>query len=138
VRGSRGPRQPGGGKQIAGPRHHFARHHPEALGAKRRSSKGAGSGISGPSSFEARRWRAPQDEEKQKNAPLSAPTGVQSVTVASDESGMRVDRFLEARHPGLSFSHIQRVIRKGEVRVDGKRTQPKNRLAAGQMGRIPP
>jgi 23S rRNA pseudouridine955/2504/2580 synthase len=51
---------------------------------------------------------------------------------------MRVDRFLEARFPGLSFSHIQRVIRKGEVRVDGKRTQPKNRLETGQTVRIPP
>jgi len=51
---------------------------------------------------------------------------------------MRVDRFLEARFPGLSFSHIQRVIRKGEVRVDGKRTRPKNRLEAGQSVRIPP
>ena len=51
---------------------------------------------------------------------------------------MRVDRFLEARFPGLSFSHIQRVIRKGELRVDGKRTQPKNRLVAGQSVRIPP
>jgi 23S rRNA pseudouridine955/2504/2580 synthase len=51
---------------------------------------------------------------------------------------MRVDRFLEARFPGLSFSHIQRVIRKGEVRVDGRRTQPKNRLEAAQTVRIPP
>jgi len=51
---------------------------------------------------------------------------------------MRVDRFLEAKFPGLSFSHIQRVIRKGEVRVDGKRTQPKNRLQAGQTMRVPP
>ena len=51
---------------------------------------------------------------------------------------MRVDRFLEARFPGLSFSHIQRVIRKGELRVNGKRTQPKNRLEAGQTVRIPP
>jgi 23S rRNA pseudouridine955/2504/2580 synthase len=51
---------------------------------------------------------------------------------------MRVDRFLEARFPGLSFSHIQRVIRKGEVRVDGKRTQPKNRIETGQTVRIPP
>jgi 23S rRNA pseudouridine955/2504/2580 synthase len=51
---------------------------------------------------------------------------------------MRVDRFLEARFPGLSFSHIQRVIRKGEVRVNGKRTQPKNRLEEGQSVRIPP
>ncbi len=63
---------------------------------------------------------------------------MQNLLVTADESGMRVDRFFEARFPGLSFSHIQRVIRKGEVRVNGKRTQPKNRLAAGQTGRIPP
>jgi 23S rRNA pseudouridine955/2504/2580 synthase len=66
------------------------------------------------------------------------PTAVQNVAVTADESGMRVDRFLEARFPGLSFSHIQRVIRKGELRVDGRRTQPKNRLEAGQTVRIPP
>ena len=51
---------------------------------------------------------------------------------------MRVDRFFEARFPRLSFSHIQRIIRKGEVRVNGKRTQPKARLEAGQTVRIPP
>jgi len=135
-RGGRGPRQPGGGRQIAGPRHHFAHSHAEVRA--KRASKGEGPGLAGPSSFKARRWRAPQDEGKQKSAPLPAPTGVQNVVVAPDESGMRVDRFLEARCPGLSFSHIQRVIRKGEVRVDGKRTQPNNRLVAGQMVRIPP
>jgi 23S rRNA pseudouridine955/2504/2580 synthase len=63
---------------------------------------------------------------------------VQNVAVAADESGMRVDRFLEARFSGLSFSHIQRVIRKGEVRVNGKRTRPNRRLEAGQIVRIPP
>ncbi len=51
---------------------------------------------------------------------------------------MRLDRFFEARFPGLSFSHIQRIIRKGEVRVNGKRAQPKDRLQAGQAVRIPP
>jgi len=66
------------------------------------------------------------------------PTTVQNVAVTADEAGMRVDRFFEARFPGLSFSHIQRVIRKGEVRVNGKRTQPKGRLEAGQTVRIPP
>ncbi len=66
------------------------------------------------------------------------PTGVQNVAVTPDEAGMRVDRFFEAKFPGLSFSHIQRIIRKGEVRVNGKRTQPKDRLEAGQKIRIPP
>src|SRR3569833_4252025 len=64
--------------------------------------------------------------------------GVQTVTVSADEDGMRLDRFFEARYPGLSFSHIQRIIRKGEVRVNGKRAQPKDRLQRGQAIRIPP
>jgi len=51
---------------------------------------------------------------------------------------MRVDRFLEARFAGLSFSHIQRVIRKGELRVNGRRVDGKDRLQAGQAVRIPP
>src|SRR5215475_8203176 len=66
------------------------------------------------------------------------PTKVQTVVVTSDEDNMRVDRFLEARFPGLSFSHIQRVVRKGELRVDGKRADSKDRLVAGQQIRIPP
>jgi 23S rRNA pseudouridine955/2504/2580 synthase len=64
--------------------------------------------------------------------------GVQNVTVGRDEAGMRLDRFFEARFPGLSYSHIQRIIRKGEVRLNGKRAQPKDRLEAGQAVRIPP
>src|SRR4051812_35379598 len=67
-----------------------------------------------------------------------AATGVQTVAVTVDEAGMRVDRFLEARFPGLSFSHIQRIIRKGELRVNGKRAQPKDRLQPGQAVCIPP
>ena len=66
------------------------------------------------------------------------PTSVETVAVTADESGMRLDRFFEGRFPGLSFSHIQRIIRKGEVRVNGKRADPKDRIAAGQAIRIPP
>jgi 23S rRNA pseudouridine955/2504/2580 synthase len=65
-------------------------------------------------------------------------TKVQMVAVTADEAGMRVDRFLEARFPSLSFSHIQRVIRKGELRVNGKRADAKDRLEEGQSVRIPP
>src|SRR5437660_9821805 len=68
----------------------------------------------------------------------STATGVQNLVVTADEAGMRVDRFLEARFPTLSFSHIQRIIRKGELRVDGKRARPNDRLTAGQSIRIPP
>lgn len=65
-------------------------------------------------------------------------TGVQTAKVSADEAGMRVDRFVEARFPGLAFSHIQRIIRKGELRVNGKRAQPRQRLEVGQAVRIPP
>ncbi|HEY2184749.1 MAG TPA: RluA family pseudouridine synthase [Xanthobacteraceae bacterium] len=92
--------------------------------------------------------RAVADAENDRGAPLptlrtpahgqGTPTGVQTVTVTADEGGMRVDRFLEARFPGLSFSHIQRIIRKGELRVNGRRAQPKQRLESGQAVRIPP
>jgi 23S rRNA pseudouridine955/2504/2580 synthase len=73
-----------------------------------------------------------------KPAPEAAHAAVQTVTVTADEGGMRVDRFLEARFPALSFSHIQRIIRKGELRVNGKRAGPKDRLQPGQAVRIPP
>src|SRR6476619_4850344 len=79
--------------------------------------------------------------QQQTHTPPSVeapPTGVQNVAVTADEAGMSVDRFLEARFPGLSFSHIQRVSRKGERRVSRKRAQPKRRLEAGQAVRIPP
>ncbi|MBZ6079251.1 RluA family pseudouridine synthase [Microvirga puerhi] len=65
-------------------------------------------------------------------------TGVQTLVVEPDEADMRVDRFLVARFPQLAFTHIQRIVRKGELRVDGKRAQPNDRLEAGQKVRIPP
>jgi 23S rRNA pseudouridine955/2504/2580 synthase len=65
-------------------------------------------------------------------------TGVQTLIVDQDEADMRVDRFLVARFPQLAFTHIQRIVRKGELRVDGKRAQPNDRLEAGQKVRIPP
>src|SRR5690606_25395350 len=74
-----------------------------------------------------------------REAELEAlPTKVQIVAVTPDENGMRVDRFLEARFPGLSFSHIQRIVRKGELRVDGRRADSKDRVAEGNNVRIPP
>jgi 23S rRNA pseudouridine955/2504/2580 synthase len=79
----------------------------------------------------------PEPETVVAEAP-PLPTKVQTVVVTADESNMRVDRFLEARFPGLSFSHIQRIVRKGELRVNGKRADSKDRLEEGQNVRIPP
>jgi len=99
--------------------------------------------AAGPSSSEARPRRTARidsgaGKDGSNRAALATATTVQTVTVSPDESGMRVDRFLEARFAGLSFSHIQRIIRKGELRVNGRRVDGKDRLQAGQAVRIPP
>lgn len=76
--------------------------------------------------------------EARAEAAETLQTGVQTLTVTDDEAGMRVDRFLGARFPALSFSHVQRIVRKGELRVNGKRVETKARLEAGQTVRVPP
>src|ERR1700746_2181119 len=63
----------------------------------------------------------PTRTEQAKDEAALLPTKVQTVTVTADENNMRVDRFLEARFPGLSFSHIQRIVRKGEFGVNRQR-----------------
>src|SRR5882757_9309882 len=89
---------------------------------------------------EPRRERPPPvvAEPEKAKAEVPLPTKVQTVVVTADENNMRVDRFLEARFPGLSFSHIQRIVRKGELRVNGKRADSKDRIEEGQSIRIPP
>ncbi len=63
---------------------------------------------------------------------------VDLVTVAKDETGMRLDRWFKEHYPGLGFGHLQKLIRSGQVRVDGGRAQTSTRLAAGQQVRVPP
>jgi 23S rRNA pseudouridine955/2504/2580 synthase len=63
---------------------------------------------------------------------------VQHLTVKADEAGQRLDNFLLKRLGDLPRSRIYRVIRKGEVRVNGKRAAPAQRLAADDRIRIPP
>src|SRR6202140_35687 len=95
-----------------------------------------------PARFSARRAEKPGSlvAEPEKIVPGPPPLSikVQTVVVTADENNMRVDRFLVARFPGLSFSHIQRIVRKGELRVNGKRADSKVRLEEGQSIRIPP
>jgi 23S rRNA pseudouridine955/2504/2580 synthase len=82
--------------------------------------------------------RAPSRMEQKAATTEALISGVQHLTVTADEAGMRVDRFLESRFPQLSFSHIQRIARKGELRVNGKRVETKDRLEEGQDVRMPP
>ena len=70
--------------------------------------------------------------------PKLATTGVTTATVTEDESGLRLDRWFKRRYPGLALSHLAKICRKGEVRVDGKRVETSARLEEGQTVRVPP
>ena len=64
--------------------------------------------------------------------------GVEHKQVKQDEQDMRLDRWLKLHYPQLPFGQMQRILRKGEVRVDGKRAKANDRLDVGQTIRIPP
>lgn len=66
------------------------------------------------------------------------PVQVRIVEVPADDDGQRVDNFLTKRLHGVPRSRIYRILRRGEVRVNGGRVQPKHRLVAGDKVRIPP
>ncbi|MCW5696701.1 MAG: RluA family pseudouridine synthase [Bauldia sp.] len=63
---------------------------------------------------------------------------VETRTVEADEAGMRVDRWFRNHFPDLAFGHLQKLLRSGQVRVDGGRVKPSTRLDPGQAVRIPP
>lgn len=65
-------------------------------------------------------------------------SGVQTVTVKPGEAGLRLDRWLKQRYPGIGHGRVQKWLRTGQVRVDGRRVKAGARLEAGQQVRIPP
>lgn len=58
--------------------------------------------------------------------------------VDSGESGQRIDNYLLKRAPGVPKSHVYKLIRSGQVRVDGGRVKPTRKLIEGEQVRIPP
>lgn len=63
---------------------------------------------------------------------------VSMAEVTQDRAGQRLDNFLSARLKGLPRSVIYRIIRTGQVRVNGGRAKPATRLETGDTVRIPP
>ena len=63
---------------------------------------------------------------------------VETRKVKDDEGGMRLDRWFKEHFPALPFGHLQKLLRTGQVRVDGGRVKTSTRLAAGQKVRVPP
>ena len=59
-------------------------------------------------------------------------------TVADDEGEQRLDRWLKRRFPDLPHGQVQKLLRTGQIRVDGRRAEASQRLLAGQSVRLPP
>ncbi|HEY6336722.1 MAG TPA: RluA family pseudouridine synthase [Alphaproteobacteria bacterium] len=63
---------------------------------------------------------------------------VEILAVRDEEVGQRLDRWFKRRFPALGHGHLEKLLRTGQVRIDGKRTKAAARLEAGQRVRIPP
>lgn len=65
-------------------------------------------------------------------------SGVQTLTVAAGDGDQRLDRWFRRLFPHVPQGRIEKMCRKGEIRVDGGRVKPATRLEEGQSVRIPP
>lgn len=63
---------------------------------------------------------------------------VRQFTVGEDDDGIRLDRWFKRNLPQVGFATVSRWARTGQIRVDGKRAKPEDRLATGQVLRVPP
>ena len=59
-------------------------------------------------------------------------------TIDPDDDGVRLDRWFKRHYPAVTHVLLQKLLRKGEVRLDGKRAEASTRVAAGQAVRLPP
>ena len=67
-----------------------------------------------------------------------AMSGVELRAVSADEAELRLDRWFRRHFPELGHGHLQKLLRGGQIRVDGRRVAAGARLSAGQRIRIPP
>lgn len=65
-------------------------------------------------------------------------SGVQQIEIAEADSDQRLDRWFKRRFPNLSHGRLEKLLRTGQVRLDGKRAKAGDRVEAGQVVRVPP
>lgn len=77
-------------------------------------------------------------QEKSRSGATRKASGVRKVRVDDEQAGQRIDNFLRREMPGLPKGRLYKILRKGEVRVNGGRIKPEYKLQAGDEVRIPP
>ncbi len=65
-------------------------------------------------------------------------SGVRTVEIAADDDGIRLDRWFKRHFPAINQARLQKWLRTGQVRVDGRRAKAGLRVEAGQVVRVPP
>jgi len=65
-------------------------------------------------------------------------SGVQAIEVTAAEADLRFDRWCKRHFPTLTQARLQKLLRKGQFRLDGKRVQASDRVQPGQIVRVPP
>ncbi|MGY6551301.1 MAG: RluA family pseudouridine synthase [Erythrobacter sp.] len=81
---------------------------------------------------------APKGPGSPVAGPIAGARDVRQFTIAPDDDGVRLDRWFKRNLPQIGFATISRWARTGQIRVDGKRAKPEDRLASGQLLRVPP
>ena len=71
------------------------------------------------------------------STPTPAPS-VKTLTVDEDSAGQRLDNFLMRHLKGVPKTHVYRIIRSGEVRVNKGRASAEQRVETGDLVRLPP
>ena len=69
---------------------------------------------------------------------MAAPPDHRSFTIDDDDDQIRLDRWFKRHMPDVSFNQVSRWARTGQLRLEGKRVAPGDRIAAGQVLQVPP
>lgn len=79
-----------------------------------------------------------QPEHTNPNSPSGTSAEVRQFTIGKDDDGVRLDRWFKRHLPQIGFAMVSRWARTGQIRLDGKRVKVDDRIAAGQIVRVPP
>jgi 23S rRNA pseudouridine955/2504/2580 synthase len=77
-------------------------------------------------------------QENSPSADNMRATGVRKVRIDAERAGQRIDNFLRSELPGVPKGRVYRLLRRGEVRVNGGRIKAEYKLKEGDEVRIPP
>jgi 23S rRNA pseudouridine955/2504/2580 synthase len=64
--------------------------------------------------------------------------GVQQITIKEEEGDQRLDRWFKKHFPEINHGRLEKLLRTGQIRLDGKRAKASDRIESGQVLRVPP